>query len=417
MLVVPRLESTNPGLITTGVMFDVDANPRQGVAVAWDGCREAAPSTQRSFDQLFVWTVVHEMGHAFNLLHTFSQRKITGPREASTSFMNYPSRYRGDQGSGVGAYWAAHQNLFDLEELAFMRHGRLEEVIMGGESLGSQGRASLPLRSSTPLLELTLRVRGPNSRPKRPDDPMEWEQLEFGSPVFIEAKLHNRSGIELEVEDALDPRYLTTFYFIEQPNGNVVQFMPGMTKCSQPNKQVLSPTLPSIYEIVQLGYGTKPFYFIEPGRYQIRAVYTGLDQFIVSEPLVLWISYPDSETEKQLVPTFRSEVSRFFQVCANPNIRRATNELDVLSNIPKRKNHPLVQEYERTKLYLGLDGYLKVSEKPTSGRNQKITVQDPQPEIKEICKALGLTQTYKLSKSGSDILSLANIHFGHLAGR
>jgi hypothetical protein len=63
-------EYVNPGVL--GIMFDSDdASPRQGSAVFANHPMLAGQGAARDRDYLF--TVVHELGHAFNLLHSFQK--------------------------------------------------------------------------------------------------------------------------------------------------------------------------------------------------------------------------------------------------------------------------------------------------------------------------------------------------------
>ncbi|MCP4641441.1 MAG: hypothetical protein GY851_13450, partial [bacterium] len=116
-------DATDPDL--AGKMFDgSDAHERQGTAIFVD----AHDGLLREDEYLF-HTVVHEVGHAFNLAHSWIKTSdpwcsgiVNEPRECS--FMNYPWKY-----SDVVYNSADYRKFFDDfgyrfsdQELKFLRH-------------------------------------------------------------------------------------------------------------------------------------------------------------------------------------------------------------------------------------------------------------------------------------------------------
>jgi hypothetical protein len=84
-------------------------------------------------DQLY--TSVHELGHCFNLHHSFHKPLMTPPqakRPAALSRMNDPQNFPG----GAAAFWSALPFQFDDQELVHLRHGTRNAVIMDGASFG-----------------------------------------------------------------------------------------------------------------------------------------------------------------------------------------------------------------------------------------------------------------------------------------
>ena len=81
-------------------MFDSDDDaPRQGAAVFFNH-PAISGATGAERDREYLYTVVHELGHAFNLLHAFQkhifqegERRQCLARPGSLSWMNYPQLF------------------------------------------------------------------------------------------------------------------------------------------------------------------------------------------------------------------------------------------------------------------------------------------------------------------------------------
>ena len=116
---------------------------RDHVRPAGQGSGRAAPSSTPASAarpptprRLQLYTCIHELGHCFNLLHSWQKSLATPPqpnRPASPSWMNYPWRFPG----GPAAFWTAFPFRFDDQELVHVRHGFRNDVIMGGNPFGT----------------------------------------------------------------------------------------------------------------------------------------------------------------------------------------------------------------------------------------------------------------------------------------
>lgn len=144
-----------------GLMFDGPGSPdevqRQGVAafsraeLHVPGDAVTGPESERN--QMF--TLVHEVGHALNLAHSWQKDEavpeIPGAGAwmpltsdpAARSWMNYPH--------AVAEFWGDFGYRFELDEVLFLRHAPEPNVMMGGKpffvdhALNAQ-RQSLPLK-------------------------------------------------------------------------------------------------------------------------------------------------------------------------------------------------------------------------------------------------------------------------------
>src|SRR5216684_4952405 len=125
--VVCQLHDLGPGLY--GIMFDQIGLQRQGCAVFHAGIGGTTPDKLR----LQLYTYVHELGHCFNLLHSWQKSFANPPgvnRPAALSYMNYPWNYPG----GAAAFWNAFPFHFDDPELIHLRHAFRNNIIMGGNA-------------------------------------------------------------------------------------------------------------------------------------------------------------------------------------------------------------------------------------------------------------------------------------------
>ncbi len=117
-----------------GIMFDQQGKQRQGCAVFHAGIGGTTADKLR----LQLYTYVHELGHGFNLLHSW-QKSLANPpalnRPAALSWMNYPWYYPfGNSSGNAAAYWANFPFQFDNEELVHLRHAFYNNIVMGGNN-------------------------------------------------------------------------------------------------------------------------------------------------------------------------------------------------------------------------------------------------------------------------------------------
>jgi hypothetical protein len=125
-LVVAQNHDFGPGLL--GIMFDQLGPQRQGCAVFHRGLGGTTPQQLR----LQLQTYVHELGHCFNLLHSFQKSLAIPPgvdRPNSLSWMNYPWLY---PLGGEAAFWANFPFQFDDGEIIHLRHAFRNNIVIGG---------------------------------------------------------------------------------------------------------------------------------------------------------------------------------------------------------------------------------------------------------------------------------------------
>ncbi len=325
-----------------GIMFDAaaavggagEAPERQGFALFRDHSwfQDLVPGTPANPTQAaamrhFLYTYVHEAGHAFNFLHSWNKS-----RPDSLSWMNYDWRY--DQRNGPDAFWGNFLYRFDDEELLHLRHGDRAAVVMGGDPWASGGHLEAPPEAMTQLegdapVELIIRSR---------------EVFDFMEPVSVEVRLRNLlPDLPLDLDTRLQPEHGGVVFFIRRPDGQLRTYSPVLCKLATPRMRTLSPRGPGAKgedrysEEVFLGYGSMGFYFDQPGEYLVRAVYQGVgDLLIPSNVHRVRVSVPGSREEDRQAQDFFTHavgLSVYLGGSRSPYLRKG---MDLLESVADR---------------------------------------------------------------------------------
>ena len=322
-----------------GIMFDYAAAfggpgrapERQGFAVFRDHqwfaeltAGSANTAAQAEAMRKFLYTWVHEAGHAFNLLHSWDKN-----RSNALSWMNYDWKY--DQLNGADAFWSNFRFRFDDEELIHIRHGDRAAVIMGGDPWASGGHAE-----ALPGAEY---LQAPPGAMSQAEGALPIELLlrsqsyfEFMEPVVIEVRLRNLlDGLSLRLDPRLNPEYGNVTFYIRRPSGRIVQYAPIMCKAAPVQLKTLSPRQAETdgtdrhSDTVFLTYGKYGFYFDEPGDYMVRALYQGPGEVAIpSNPLTVRIGRPATQAEdRQASDFFTYEVGAVLYLYGSRSARLA----------------------------------------------------------------------------------------------
>lgn len=315
-----------PGLY--GIMFDQKGKQRQGCAVFHRGIGGAAAEQKR----LQLYTYVHELGHCFNLLHSWQKQYATPPapnRPASLSWMNYPWYFPG----GPAAFWGAFPFQFDDLEVVHLRHAFLDDVIPGGKDFTKGAALTDGAAFDAPLIDQTrlkLELEAKKS-------------FAYGEPVVVEIKLYTMSLWEQEANVRLHPNAGYVQIAIRKPNGDIVTFEPLLEHCAAPEVRLLDEQFPSAYESAYVGFGKDGLYFDQVGRYQVRALYHAPDgSTILSNILNLFVRAPLNETDQIIAEMLLDEqVGTLFALLGSDSetLRRGNAVLDMLIN--EYPSHPL----------------------------------------------------------------------------
>lgn len=295
-----------------GIMFDAagafggagKAPERQGFAVfrkhQWfNDLTAGTPATQAEAWAMrhYLYTFVHEAGHAYNLLHAWNKG-----RPSSLSWMNYDWKY--DQIHGADSFWASFRFRFDDEELIHIRHGDRKEVIMGGDPWSSGGHLESP-----PLAYAEAEGDGPVEVLLRAPS-----YFDFMEPVSVEVRLRNLTEVPLEIDPRLAPEHGAIAFFINKVGAPVEEYRPLLCYLAETESRVLEPAEPEAKQggdrysqLVELTYGGGGFYFNRPGEYLIRAIYQGLGDILQpSNVLRIRIGFPQDKEEEKLATNYFS---------------------------------------------------------------------------------------------------------------
>lgn len=276
-----------------GIMFDdIGPNHRQGTAIFYDSFISDAPSgdpaPQAWIDRERFWTAVHEMGHAFNLAHSWQKHLGTpwiplAPEPEARSFMNYPDNVNGGQQS----FFADFEFRFSDSELLFMRHAPERFVQMGNadwfDHHGFQNGAA-ELENGL-ILELGIDRQVP--------------ALEFLEPVVLSLTLTNISNRPRVVpSDVLkDTGHMTVI--LKRNGAPARQWAPYAAYCCESTDIVLKPG-ESLTESLFVSAGLNGWDLAQPGQYLVQMALDLQGRPLVSNRLALRVAPPKGYDEEYL---------------------------------------------------------------------------------------------------------------------
>ncbi len=381
-----RLHEMAPTLL--GIMFDQQGCQRQGCAVFYQGLGGITAQALRN--QLF--TCVHELGHCFNLFHSFHKQYMTPPmpnRLMSFSWMNYPWRFP----TGEAAFWAGFPFQFDDLETIHLRHGFRDNVIPGGNPFGT-GAA----------LE-----RDDFANPDEDASGLRFElrsapSYRMGEPVVVEFKLSLEGAKRREVQRHLHPDAGGVRLAIRKPGGLVVIHDPVMDTCMLPETARLDASKPAIYDSAYIGYGKQGLTFDAPGTYQLRAAYAAQDgSILVSNTLEIRVRPPRTEGDEDVADLLMGdEQGTLFYLLGSDSTYLAAGNDKLQQAIDKFPTHPLTM-YAR--LALGFNAARPFGNLAADG---KLTVRKARKRDAET--HLGAVISASARGEGLDNISLAQVY-------
>ncbi|MEU0692161.1 hypothetical protein [Streptomyces uncialis] len=395
-----------------GVMFDSIGRGRQGMAVFYNSLRDAE-SIGNAFE-LFAY--VHELGHVFNLHHSWEKNLSTPPAPlgpgngfGDLSWMNYPALYNyGGDRAGAQYFWQDFPYSFSDNELRHLRHGFHRHIVPGGDSFLTNTALDLSVTAQTFTLPgagedpgLSLSLGGK-------------QFFGYGEPVMAELRL-SRTGIrgDVEVAAAIGPKGERTKVVITDPYGRTRVFRPIARTCSGHGDAEATVTLteanPAVYETAYLGYGADGLYFAEPGAYQVTAVHTGLDGArTVSSTRTIRVRTPLDRADQEVGELLTGDGQGTLLAFLGSDAPHLTSGNDALQEVIERHGeHPLT-------------AYARLARGANAGRHFQTIgdgrVQVRQPDITESVTQLteAITTSRTDQETGLDNLTL-NAAFRRLA--
>ncbi|GKQ39664.1 hypothetical protein [Streptomyces sp. A012304] len=331
-----------------GIMFDSTGGvQRQGCAVFSDSFISdeppGDPDPKAFARRMRFWTAVHEIGHSFNLVHSWEKTLgipwMPVPDEPEArSFMNYPFKVPG----GSDAFFADFRYLFSEDELVFLRHAP-ERFVQQGGLRWADHHAFEQVRRETSGGPLTLTLRA--NRDRDPDGTYRYGMLE---PVIGELRLANTSTVPVVVDgDVLSSDELG---IVVQRKGATEAHVrrPYVHYCAQRRPVVLQPG-EALYDSVVLSSDAEGWQIAEPGTYYVYAALRsaggggtaaadGAAQGqLLAEPLVLRVRRPAGREQELLADdVFTDEVGRVLALGGSRVMHHANDVLrEVVDRIPE----------------------------------------------------------------------------------
>lgn len=283
-----------------GIMFDdIGPNHRQGTAIFNDAFISNAPAGDPQpaawVQRMIFWTACHEMGHAFNLAHSW-QKSLgkswipLADQPEARSFMNYPYNVSG----GQTAFFANFKYRFSDEEMLFMRHAPGKFVQMGKADWFDDHGFEEANVSPEPALRIEVRVNR--------DRPV----FEFMEPVILELKLTNESGQTQLIDEHTLSLNDSMIVITKRDQRRAKRLLPFANYCWEPSRRTLAPG-ESIYEPLLVSAGRDGWDIAEPGKYTVQIALHGDHEDIVSNALRLRVAPPHDRAEEIIAQDFFSQ--------------------------------------------------------------------------------------------------------------
>ncbi len=338
----------DPGFVTFGIMFDtIGTYERSGTAIFSKSIEDYYPPGTANRDAIIkrhhFRTMIHEIGHAFNLLHSW-QKELPGyPGWHSSvvnepnagSFMNYPRRVAG----GEDTYWRDFGFRFSDQELLFLRHAPEAFINMGTSAFGTSHAET----ESTMELMQELSDQDPQQATLQLDLRVNKERpvFEFMEPVALELKLKNISNQSRLVDQAILENIGHMTINITRNQSETKQYRSYSQLCFADEKITLQRG-ESLYSNLFLSAGSLGWYIADPGTYEIT-VALSVDREddegkeIVSSSFSLIVLRPSvqrrREEERLAQDVFNDDVGR---ILAFQGSRLLSSGNDTLQDLTER---------------------------------------------------------------------------------
>jgi hypothetical protein len=320
------------------MVYDTDRLfPRHGTVMFFDELRlhaaggdakraAALPDDDPRLARETLYTAVHELGHAFNLLHSFQKGWFGGsdvaPRPDSASWMNYPHLYpwgRMREPDQPDRFWRDFRFTFDRAELEHLRHHERDEVMMGADPFGALG-------DLVPGV-----VRGLDARVEC------GAAFDLGEPFPLALVLTNRTARRRAVTLPADPLDVIDVV-VRRPDGGWRRFEPLVTRLetrAAARRILLEPGASHRVRVVPF-YGRHGFTFDRPGTWLVRASLRLPGRApIAAPPTALLVRTPGRELERLLeTRLFGDEQGHFLTFAGGDHLARGRRALEELAATP-----------------------------------------------------------------------------------
>lgn len=343
------------------------------------------PNPNAWVERMRFWTACHEMGHSFNLAHSWQKELGTSwipinNELEERSFMNYPFRVSG----GQSAFFADFEYRFSDAEMLFMRHAPSRFVQMGNADWFDHHGFEQAEESPEPAFGLELRANRDKTL------------YEFMEPIVLELKLKNLHDQPQLVDEHILEDNDHMMVVLKKRGGKARQWVPFARYCHENRNTVLDPEK-SMYESLFISAGQNGNDLAEPGDYVVQVLLTVDGEDIVSNPMQLRVTPPKAYEEELLAQDFFSEdVGRILTFDGSQYLEKGNDILrEVSTQLKDRRvaihalvalGNPLAYDYKTLNLGAGVRGY--VAPACQDKGNFKITPAQVDEARKEIKAAL-----------------------------
>ena len=154
--------------------------------------------------------------------------------------------------------------------------------------------------------------------------------IEFGSPVSVEVKLKNTSTSAVPISNRFQPEDGLMNLFIQQPNGEVIQFQPPVRALKAPPEVTELAPNATAFDSILLSYGAKGTLFKEPGEYSIYSLlFCPHGGIILSKPHRFRIAFPRARSTEELSHLlFSPEAAKFIYLGGSRRYPALTSQLE-----------------------------------------------------------------------------------------
>jgi len=317
-----------------GIMFDtLGQQHRQGTAIFTNSFISEAPPEEMHPEpwrrRMQIWTAIHEIGHGFNLAHSWQKEAgIPFPLTAQNdhearSFMNYPYYVQG----GQSAFFSDFEFRFSEKELLFMRHAPRDFVRMGGAMWGQDHGLRQEPEKPGHAFRLEL-------RPNR-----ETNMFHFLEPVHLELKLTNTSPVVQEVPfDVLDEGHHVSIAVAREGAELTRRHRPFRSACYKSQPKSVTPGQ-SLYATHFVSASVGGWLIDEPGFYAVQAAACFGGETYISNILRIYVS-PDASPEAHRMASefFDEGVGRVLSFQGAPALEKANDVLrEVVDRLPETR--------------------------------------------------------------------------------
>ncbi len=309
-----------------GIMFDdIGPNHRQGTSLFLDSFIKNPPAGDPAaaawINRMIFWTACHEMGHSFNLAHSW--QKTLGVQwiplsdeSLVRSFMNYPYRVPG----GTTSFFADFLFRFSDSELLFMRHAPFRFVQQGNADWFDHHAFRQADVSPEPKFALSLEC------------PQKDNRLEFLEPPVVHLTIKNISDQPQFIGEKLLASTERMTIILKKRGRPARQLVPYASHCWKENSVVLQPGAKMKDSIFLVG--TNGWDLAEPGFYTVQAAIHISGEDVVSDPITIRVAPPKGYNEEYLAQDFFSDdVGRVLNF---DGTRRLTSGNDALHEVVDR---------------------------------------------------------------------------------